>query len=166
MIPGLKSFPRQDQPPAFIVFWAFRVMVGLGLLMAGLGLWGVVLWLRRRIESNRLFLRACVAMGPAGFVAVIAGWMVAEVGRQPYVVYGQLRTADAVSPVPTGHVAFSLIVFMAVYAVIFTAGVLYMLRLIAEGPEAAEPPHEVSRPPGTAFGAAPGQPKGEPAHDA
>lgn len=164
-IPGLRSFPRQDQPPAFIVFWAFRVMVGLGLLMAGLGLWGVVLWLRRRIES-RMFLRACVAMGPAGFVAVVAGWIVAEVGRQPYVVYGQLRTSDAVSPVPTGHVAFSLIVFMAVYAVIFTAGVLYMLRLVAEGPQPGEPPPEATRPPGSALGAAPGQLNAEPSHDA
>jgi len=151
---------------AFIVFWAFRIMVGLGLLMAGLGLWGVVLWLRRRIDSSPIFLRACVAMGPAGFVAVVAGWIVAEVGRQPYVVYGQLRTADGVSPVPTGHVAFSLVVFMAVYAVIFTAGVLYMLRLIAEGPGAAEPAPEAPRPPGTALGAAPGQPKPEPSHDA
>jgi cytochrome d ubiquinol oxidase subunit I len=134
---GLKSFPPGDRPPVFIVFYAFRIMVGLGVAMIGLGLWGALLLLRGGPENNRLFLRAAIAMGPAGFVAVICGWIVAEVGRQPWVVTGVLRTADAVSPVTAGQVTVSLLGFMVVYAVIFSAGAVYILRLIAAGPAAA-----------------------------
>jgi cytochrome bd ubiquinol oxidase subunit I len=157
---GLKAFAPQDRPPVFIVFWAFRVMVGLGLLMIFLGLWGAWLILRGGPERSRSFLWAAVAMGPAGFVAVISGWIVAEVGRQPYVVYGVLRTADAVSPVGAGQVSASLIAFLVVYAVIFSAGLLYILRLMAEGPQAPGPEADTEpplkpRPPGYALGAAP-----------
>ena len=103
-IQGLKDFAPRDRPPVFIVFWAFRVMVGLGVAMIALGAWGVWLCLGKRSpEQSRWFLRAAVAMGPAGFIAVLAGWIVAEVGRQPYVIYGVLRTADAVSPVTTAR---------------------------------------------------------------
>ncbi|MET0272595.1 MAG: cytochrome ubiquinol oxidase subunit I, partial [Phenylobacterium sp.] len=112
-IKGLKAFAPKDRPPVFIVFWAFRVMVGLGVAMIALGLWGAWLtWRTAGPEHNRWFLRAAVAMGPAGFVAVICGWIVAEVGRQPYVVYGILRTRDAVSPVGAGQVTASLLAFM------------------------------------------------------
>jgi cytochrome d ubiquinol oxidase subunit I len=137
-------------------------MVGLGVAMIGLGAWGVWLLLRGRLEDARLFQMACVAMGPAGFVSVICGWIVAEVGRQPYVIYGVLRTADAVSPVGAGQVSASLIGFLAVYAVIFSVGVLYILRLIAEGPAAgaAEPPSDLERAPGSALAAAPADPGG------
>ena len=90
-------------------------------------------------------------MGPAGFVAVISGWIVAEVGRQPYVIYGVLRTADAVSPVGAGQVSASLLAFMTIYAVIFSVGVLYILRLIAEGPEG--PPQDADEPPGNPLAA-------------
>jgi cytochrome d ubiquinol oxidase subunit I len=151
-VKGLKAFAPSDRPPVFIVFWAFRVMVGLGLLMIGLGAWGGwLLWRTRGPEYSRWFLRATVAMGPAGFVAVISGWIVAEVGRQPYVIYGVLRTADAVSPVGAGQVSASLLAFMTIYAVIFSVGVLYILRLIAEGPEA--PPMEGDEPPGNPLAA-------------
>jgi len=151
-VKGLKAFAPQDRPPVFIVFWAFRVMVGLGLLMIGLGAWGVwLMWRTRGPEYSRPFLWAAVAMGPAGFIAVISGWIVAEVGRQPYVVYGVLRTADAVSPVGAGQVSASLLAFMVIYAVIFSVGVLYILRLIGEGPEAA--PAEADEPPGNALAA-------------
>ncbi len=151
-VKGLKAFAPEDRPPVFIVFWSFRVMVGLGLLMIGLGAWGVwLLWRTRGPEYSKPFLRAAVAMGPAGFVAVIAGWVVAEVGRQPYVIYGVLRTADAVSPVGAGQVSASLLAFMVIYAVIFSVGVLYILRLIAEGPET--PPQEVDEPPGNPLAA-------------
>ena len=132
-VPGLKAYPRADQPPAFLVFWAFRVMVGLGLLMIGLGFWGGFLWWRGGPERSRLYLMAATAMGPAGFVAVICGWIVAEVGRQPYVVYGVLRTANAVAPLRAGQVSASLLGFLGVYAVVFSVGVLYILRLIGEG---------------------------------
>ena len=116
--------------------------------------WGAVLWWRKRLESTRLFLMAAVAMGPAGFVAVISGWVVAEVGRQPWVVTGVLRTADAVSPVTAGQVSVSLVSFMVVYAVIFSAGAVYILRLIGAGPAAADDePDSHGRPPGSALGA-------------
>jgi len=163
-VTGLKAFAPQDRPPVALVFWAFRVMVGLGLAMIGLGLWGGALCWRGRLAKARWFLRACVAMGPAGFVAVICGWIVAEVGRQPYVIYGVLRTADAVSPVTRGEVSVSLLAFLGVYAVVFSVGALYILRLMDQGPlaGAAEPAGAAVRPPGYAFGAAPGEPEGRP----
>jgi cytochrome d ubiquinol oxidase subunit I len=137
---GLDAFAPEDRPPVAWVFWGFRVMVGLGLAMIGLGVWGAWLWWRGRLEKSGLFQRLAVAMAPAGFIAVLAGWISAEVGRQPYVVYGVLRTADAVSPVSGGQVASSLLVFMTVYAIVFSAGSLYILRLIARGPGSGETP--------------------------
>jgi cytochrome d ubiquinol oxidase subunit I len=162
-VKGLRDFAPVDQPPVFIVFYAFRIMVGLGLAMIGLGFWGAwLMWRTPGPETNRWFLRAAVAMGPMGFVAVICGWIVAEVGRQPYVIYGVLRTADAVSPVGAGQVSASLLGFMIVYAVIFTVGVLYILRLIAKGPErVADSPADPNRPPGYAMAAVPSD-AGEP----
>ena len=136
-VTGLKAYSPADQPPAVVVFYAFRIMAGLGVLMIGLGLWGAVLWLRGGPERSRLFLWSSVLMGPAGFVAVISGWTVAEVGRQPYTVYGLLRTAQSVSPIGRGEVSASLIGFLVVYAVVFSAGALFILRLIALGPQAA-----------------------------
>ncbi len=158
VVKGLRDFKPQDRPPAFLVFWAFRVMVGLGVAMIGLGAWGVWLIARNRLDGARLFQMACIAMGPAGFVSVICGWIVAEVGRQPYVIYGVLRTADAVSPVGAGQVSASLLGFLTVYAIIFSVGVLYILRLIAEGPAAGadEPAPPIQRAPGSALAAAPG----------
>jgi cytochrome d ubiquinol oxidase subunit I len=151
-IKGLKAFPRDERPPVFIVFWAFRLMVGLGVLMIGLGAWGAwLMWRGGGPENSRPFLYAATAMGPAGFVAVISGWVVAEVGRQPYTVNGLLRTADSVSPIGAGQVTTSLIAFMIVYAVVFSVGALYILRLIAQGPE-PEPP-ETEEPPGNPLSA-------------
>lgn len=157
---GLKAFVPEDRPPVAIVFWAFRVMVGLGLLMIGLGAWGVWLYWRGALEKTPLFLRACIAMGPAGFVAVISGWIVAEVGRQPWVITGVMRTADGVSPVGAGQVSASLLGFLMVYAVIFSVGVLYIIRLIADGPVAGAEEHApaVQRAPGSALAAAPEDP--------
>ena len=161
VVRGLKSFGGQDQPPVAVVFWAFRIMVGLGVLMILQGLWGAVLWLTGRLDRTALFLWFSMAMGPSGFVAVIAGWTTAEVGRQPYVIYGQLRTADAASPVGAGQISTSLLVFLAVYALVFCVGVLYILRLIAEGPIVSrkEPISAVGRAPGTAMAAAPDEEK-------
>jgi cytochrome d ubiquinol oxidase subunit I len=155
-IAGLDQIPRGDQPPVFIVFWSFRLMVALGLLMTALGLWGAWLWRGGRLFATRIYLRFAVAMGPAGFAAVVLGWITAEVGRQPWVAYGVVRTAEAVSPVPAAHVAISLLAFLTVYAVVFSTGVLYILRLIGRGPETdAEPPGpEMPRAPGTAMAAA------------
>lgn len=161
-VKGLKAFAPADRPPVFVVFWAFRVMVGLGLAMIGLGLWGGFLCWRGGLAHARWFLRATVAMGPAGFVAVVTGWMVAEVGRQPWVIYGLLRTAEAVSPVSRGEVSLSLLAFMVIYALIFGAGLLYILRLMAGGPLALEGAPVGPRPPGYALGAAPHDPEAAP----
>ncbi len=145
-VTGLKAFVPADQPPVGVVFWAFRIMVGLGVLMIGLGLWGAWLWLRGGPERSRLFLWSSVLMAPAGFVAVICGWTVAEVGRQPYTVYGLMRTAQSVSPITSGQVSASLIGLLAVYALVFSAGALYILRLIGAGPvEAGLEPAPIRR---------------------
>jgi len=159
VVTGLKAFAPADQPPAAVVFWSFRIMVGLGVLMIGLGLWGVVLLLRGGPERSRAFLWSSVAMAPAGFICVIAGWTTAEVGRQPYVVFGAMRTAAAVSPVGPGQVSASLLAFLVVYAVVFSMGALYILRLIAEGPVpgAAELAPAGPRAPGSPLAAAPDQ---------
>jgi len=162
-VKGLKDFPPQDRPPVAIVFWAFRIMVGLGVLMILLGLWGGWLaWRKGGPETSRTYLRACVAMGPAGFIAVIAGWVVAEVGRQPWVIYGVMRTENAASPVRAGAVSASLLGFLVIYAVVFSAGALYMLRLFGEGPAggAEEPSPLEPRAPGTPLARAPDEPEG------
>ncbi len=133
-IKGLKEWPPAERPPVAWVFWSFRLMVGLGVLMLFVGLYGAWLMWRGRVESRPWFLRLCVASGPAGFLAVIAGWVTAEVGRQPYTIYGLLRTADSVSPITAEAVGTSLIVFVFVYGVVFTAGMFYILRLMGKGP--------------------------------
>lgn len=157
VVKGLDSWPREDQPPPFIPFFGFRIMVGLGLLMIGLGGVGAILIFRRRLFDTPWFLRFCVAMGPSGFIAVLAGWMVTEVGRQPWVVQGVLKTRDAVSPITAGEVATSLTAYILVYSVVFTAGAIFILRLMAEGPVAAftEPAPRQDRAPGSALAKAP-----------
>ncbi len=154
VVRGLDSFAPGDRPPVFITFWAFRIMVAMGLAMTGLGFWGAVNWLLGRADRAKWHQRALVLAAPSGFIAVLAGWVLAEVGRQPYLVYGVLRTADAVSPTPAGEVAFSLIAFIAAYAIVFSAGALYILRLIAKGPDSDEPEPRSNQPPGSPLGAA------------
>jgi cytochrome d ubiquinol oxidase subunit I len=139
VIPGLKEVAPADQPPVAVVFFAFRVMVGLGMLM--LGMVALSLWLRWRRElfTTRWFQLLCVCMAPIGFVAVIAGWTVTETGRQPWVVYGMLRTADAVSPSLTGtDVAISLTIYVLVYTFVFGSGLILLLRLMRTIPD----PHD------------------------
>ncbi|GJD57605.1 cytochrome ubiquinol oxidase subunit I [Methylobacterium dankookense] len=136
---GLDTVPRQDWPPVPIVFWSFRVMVAIGFAMLGLGLWSLWARLRGRLYAMPWLHRAALAMGPAGFVAVLAGWITTEVGRQPYTVYGLLRTADSVSPLQAPAVAASLLAFVLVYFAVFGMGVLYILRLMAHAPHPGEP---------------------------
>ena len=133
---GLKAWPRDDRPPAEIVFWTFRIMVGLGFLMAGLGLWSGWLRLRRRLYEARWLHRAAVLMAPSGFAAVLAGWVTTEVGRQPWTVYGLLRTAESASPLDAAAVGASLVAFVLVYFAVFGAGTFYILRLMAKRPDA------------------------------
>lgn len=137
-IRGLKSWPRDERPPVAIVFWAFRLMVGLGLVMLAIG--GIGSWLlwRGSLTRQRVFLKACVAAAPAGFLAVLAGWVTAEVGRQPYVVQGLLRTADAVSPVTAEAVSLSLLIYVFVYTLIFGAGLRYLFAIFRRGPGAPD----------------------------
>lgn len=136
---GLETVPREEWPPVAVVFWSFRIMVGLGLLMFALGGIAMITHMRGRLFDWKPLHCFAIAMGPAGFVAVIAGWVTTEVGRQPYTVYGLLRTADSVSPLDTPAVATSLIAFVVVYFAVFSVGIWYMLRLMAHAPMAAEP---------------------------
>jgi cytochrome d ubiquinol oxidase subunit I len=136
-IKGLKAFPRQDWPNTPLVFWSFRVMVGIGFAMLALGLWSLYARFRGGLAEHRWLQRAAVAMGPTGFVAVLAGWITTESGRQPFTVYGLLRTTDSISPVAAPAVAASLLAFMLVYLAVFGAGTFYILRLMGNIPEAA-----------------------------
>ena len=138
-IKPLGEFPRADLPYVPIVFFAFRIMVGLGLSMLGLGALGLLLRRRGRIWRARWFQRIAVVMGPAGFLAILAGWTVTEAGRQPYTVYGLLRTVQSVSPIGTPGVALSLGAFAVIYMIVFGAALLFLLRLMAKPPETGEP---------------------------
>jgi cytochrome d ubiquinol oxidase subunit I len=128
-----------------VVFWSFRIMVGLGLLMLFLGAASLVARVRKRLCDWPWLHRFALAMGPAGFVAVIAGWVTTEVGRQPFTVYGLLRTAQSVSPLDAPAVAASLLAFVVVYFAVFSVGILYILKLMAHAPQAGEEGSEVHR---------------------
>ncbi|MBL8289254.1 MAG: cytochrome ubiquinol oxidase subunit I [Rubrivivax sp.] len=146
--PGLKEFPREDRPPSAVVFWSFRVMVGLGMSMILLGVVALIAHLRKRLFTSRPLLRFAFAMGPAGLAAILAGWITTEVGRQPWVVYGVMRTADAVSAHGTAQVALTLAIFLVVYFLVFGAGTVYLLRSIGKGPVTGESDHPVHGGPG------------------
>lgn len=133
-IRGLNEVPRDQQPPVLPVFFGFRLMVGLGLLFVGLGMTGLLLMWRSRLEQSRRYLQLLVLCTPLGFLATISGWIVAETGRQPWVVYGLLRTIDAVSPIPASSVAGSLVVFVLVYGVLLGSYVYFVIRLVQKGP--------------------------------
>jgi cytochrome d ubiquinol oxidase subunit I len=133
-VKGLKDFPRDERPPVAIPFYSFRVMVGLGLLMLVLALVGLWRWRRGTLLAGRGYLTAWVVMIPSGFIALLTGWWVAEVGRQPWVVQGLMRTAQAASPLPVGSVLASLITFVVVYLGIFGAGLWYLFKLFRDGP--------------------------------
>ncbi|MDJ0783432.1 MAG: cytochrome ubiquinol oxidase subunit I [Desulfosarcinaceae bacterium] len=136
-VKGLKEWPRDERPPVAIVFWSFRIMVGLGMLMILTGVMAAVLYWRKRLFDTPWFQRWCMALTPAGFIAILAGWIVTEVGRQPYIVYNALRTAEAASPVAGTQVGLSLLAFIVVYGVVFGAGCYYIYRLIHKGPDIA-----------------------------
>ena len=127
---GLDTIPADEQPPVGVVFWSFRIMVGLGFAMLGIGLWSLVARVRGKLFDWSWLHRAALIMGPSGFIAVIAGWVTTEVGRQPYTVFGLLRTVDSVSPLAAPAVGASLVAFVLVYFVMFGAGTAYILRLM------------------------------------
>ncbi len=137
-VQGLKAVPASDRPYVPIVYFAFRIMVGCGLLLFAVAVSGAVLRWRRRLYTAGWFHLACACSMPLGFVAIIAGWTVTETGRQPFVVYGQLRTVDAAAPVATGAVLTSLMLFFVVYNVLLLAFFWYGTRLVLRGPVEAE----------------------------
>lgn len=143
---GLTDFPREHWPSVPVVFWAFRIMVGLGFAMFGLGLLSLVARARGRLYDCSWLHRFAVVMGPSGFIAVIAGWVTTEVGRQPWTIYGLLSTADSASPLAAPAVGASLLTFIVVYTAVFGVGIWYVLRLMAAVPRAGEeeapPPQE------------------------
>jgi cytochrome d ubiquinol oxidase subunit I len=141
VVPGIRSTPVADRPPLGIVFFAFRSMVGIGMLMLCIGLWSLWLRYRGRLYDAPLMHRFAVMMGPSGFIAILSGWIVTEVGRQPFTVYNLLRTADSHSPIDATAIAFSLAAFVIVYFSLFGAGVYYILR-------------QMKAPPGEGHGAA------------
>jgi cytochrome d ubiquinol oxidase subunit I len=137
-VPALKSFAPEDRPNSTIVFWSFRVMAGLGMLMVLTGLWS--LWLRKRgtLYQCHRFLYLALWMGPSGLIAILAGWFTTEIGRQPWVVYGLMRTADASSNHSFMQMSITLILFVVVYFALFGAGLGYMMRLVRKGPKIDE----------------------------
>jgi cytochrome d ubiquinol oxidase subunit I len=138
---GIKDFPRDQRPPVTSIFFAFRLMVAIGLALITMGLTGALLWWRGKLFTTRWYLHIAARAWWLGFVAILAGWLTTESGRQPYVAYGILRTDQALSPVSAATVATSLTLFVLVYCVLFSIGIYYIHRLIWNGPkgEAVEP---------------------------
>jgi cytochrome d ubiquinol oxidase subunit I len=143
---GLNSVDRKEWPPVAIVFWSFRIMVGLGMAMLGLAAFSLLARVMHRLYDWKLLHLLALVMGPMGFVAVIAGWVTTEVGRQPYTVHGLLRTADSASPLQAPAVATSLLAFITVYCILFGAGIFYILRLMSHSPHRGEEGPERSQP--------------------
>jgi len=132
---GIKDFPRDQRPPVTSIFFAFRLMVAIGLALIAIGLIGVFLWWRGKLFTTRWYLNSVARAWWLGFVAILAGWLTTESGRQPYVAYGILRTEQALSPVSAATVATSLTLFVLVYCVLFSIGIYYIQRLIWRGPK-------------------------------
>ncbi len=143
-VPGLNEVSVEEQPPVFIVFWSFRIMVGLGLLMIAFALWGLLLRKGKRIYSSTKFLNGLRLMSLSPFIAVLAGWVVTESGRAPWLIYGQMTHAEGLTPSLTGGMAlFTLIGYITVYSMVFSAGVYYLLQVFRGGIEKANATHEM-----------------------
>ncbi|HRP35483.1 MAG TPA: cytochrome ubiquinol oxidase subunit I [Gammaproteobacteria bacterium] len=143
VVPGLKSVPPEERPPVGIVFWSFRVMVGIGTLMIAVSLWGAWLLYRRRLYRSTLLLRIFTLMIPLPFVAVLAGWFVTEIGRQPWIIYGLMTVSEGVTPSLSGWMVLATLVgYVTVYAVVFAAGIHYLRKVIKAGPDPVGDAHE------------------------
>jgi cytochrome d ubiquinol oxidase subunit I len=134
-VPGLKDVPPADRPPVLTVFFAFRIMIAIGFFMAASAIFGAFLWWRGTLFETRWYMLVMAQTWWIGFVAVVAGWVVTESGRQPWLATGILRTADAISPVTAASVLTTLILFVVVYGIVFAMGIYYMNRLIERGPQ-------------------------------
>ncbi|MBO1359927.1 cytochrome ubiquinol oxidase subunit I [Acetobacter sacchari] len=141
-VPGMKDFPRDQRPPSPVVFFSFRIMIALAVLMAGLGFWSLFMRWRKRLYESAALHRAAVAMAPAGFIALLCGWVTTEVGRQPWTVYGLLRTTDSVSPIVLSNIELSLAAFVIVYVLVFGSGLGILMRILGRAPETGE--HDVN----------------------
>lgn len=144
-IKGLKEFPRDERPSVLVTFWTFRIMVGIGFLFFGVMLWAGYLWWRRRLLDTPLFLRVLVAIQPLGFLATILGWVTAEMGRQPWLVYGVLRTSEGASPIAPGNVVWSLFMFGLFFGVIGASYFYYTIQTLQKGPDFDSPIPHVQR---------------------
>ena len=131
---GLDTIPDEEEPPVAILFWSFRIMIAIGFAMLGVGFWSLWQRWRGKLFEAPWLHRAALIMAPSGFVAVLAGWITTEVGRQPYTVYGLLRTSASISPIDAPAVASSLVAFIVVYFFVFGAGIYYTLRLMNKPP--------------------------------
>jgi len=147
-VKGLKEWPKADWPNVPLVFWSFRIMVGIGVAMLAVGLWSLLArWLGSLAHAS-LLQRVSIVMGPSGFIAILAGWVVSESGRQPYTVYGLLRTVDSVSPIAAPGVAGSLLALVVIYIAVFGSGLFFLLREMAKAPavdEAGPRPEQPTR---------------------
>ena len=147
-VPGLKEFPRNDRPNIFILFWSFRLMVAIGFILLFVMLWAAVLWRRGHLYDHRPFLRTLLVLHPLGFIATELGWVTTEVGRQPWLVYHLMRTAEGVSPIPAGNVIWSLSLFLIIFTIIGASYFYYVLKTLARGPDLTSPIPLVQRPAG------------------
>jgi cytochrome d ubiquinol oxidase subunit I len=147
-VQGLKEFPRNDRPNVFILFWSFRLMVAIGYILFFMMVWAAVLWRRGRLYNHRPFLRTLLVLHPLGFIALELGWITTEVGRQPWLVYHLMRTAEGISPIPAGNVIWSLSLFLIIFTIVGASYFYYVLKTLARGPDLASPIPPVQRPAG------------------
>jgi cytochrome d ubiquinol oxidase subunit I len=138
-VAGLKSFPADERPNALIAFFSFRVMAGIGFLFFFVMVWAFFLWRRKRLFDSRGFLAVLVAIQPLGFLATIAGWITTEMGRQPWIVYGLMKTRDGVSPIAAGNVAWSLALFFVFFLIIGGVYLYYIFQILSSGPDMKSP---------------------------
>lgn len=133
-VKGLKEWKKEDRPPVAWVFWSFRVMVGIGILMICIGILSAIQYFRKKLFESRFLQGFWMLMMPSGFIALLAGWFVTEIGRQPYTAYGVIKTIESVSPAILGpQLAWSLLTFVIMYTFVFGAGSYYILKLISKG---------------------------------
>ena len=144
-VQGLKEYPKKDRPNVFILFWSFRLMVAIGFILLLIMVWAAVLWRRGRLFSHRPFLKTLLVLHPLGFVATELGWVTNEVGRQPWLVYQLMRTAEGVSPIPTGNVVWSLSLFLVIFIVVGTSYFYYVLKTLRTGPDMSSPIPPIQR---------------------
>jgi cytochrome d ubiquinol oxidase subunit I len=147
-VPGLKEFPRNDRPDVFILFWSFRLMVAIGFILFFVMVWAAVLWRWGHLYNHRPFLRTLLVLHPLGFVATELGWITTEVGRQPWLVYHLMRTAEGISPIPAGNVIWSLSLFLIIFTIIGASYFYYILKTLDRGPDLASPIPPIQRPAG------------------